>query len=465
LAPRTFLPDLLYAAGEVRSGEGLTVDRGVVTAIGPPPPGAAVERLSGLALLPGLVSAHGHSFQRALRGRTQWRAPGRSTFWSWREVMYRVALAIGPDELHAVARLLFLELALSGATAIGEFHYLHLDPGGRPYADRDELARRVVAAAREVGLRVVLLRAAYARAGFGRPAEPAQRRFLEASPDDAVAAVDRLAAAHRGDPLVSFGLAPHSVRACPEPWIAALARAAGARGLPLHAHASEQPREVEECRAEHGLSPVALLARAGALGPRTVLVHAIHVDDADVAAIGGARAVVCACPSTERDLGDGVVPADLLLAAGVRLALGVDAGVEADLLAEARALEGHLRLTTLSRGALGAEGEGEDALARRLHACASAGGMAALGLGGGALAPGEPADMVALDLEDPALAGASARDLLACAVFSAGRAAVRHVWVAGEPVVRDRAPTRLDASAAVAAARRALARLDAAAPA
>ncbi|HET9597300.1 MAG TPA: formimidoylglutamate deiminase [Anaeromyxobacteraceae bacterium] len=464
MAPRTFLPDLLYAAGEVRSGQGLTVDRGVVTALGPPPPGAEVERLPGLALLPGLVSAHGHAFQRALRGRTQWRAPGRSTFWSWREVMYRVALAIGPDELHAVARLLFLELALSGATAVGEFHYLHLDPGGHRYADPDELARRVLAAAREVGLRTCLLRVAYGRAGFGRPADPAQRRFVEPSPDEAVAAVDRLSAAHAADPLVSFGLAPHSVRACPEPWIAALARAAAGRGLPLHAHASEQPREVEECRAEHGLSPVGLLARAGALGPRTTLVHAIHVDQADVAAIGAARATVCACPTTERDLGDGIVPADRLLAAGARLALGVDAGVEADLLAEARAVEGHLRLAALSRGALGREGEGEDALARRLHGFASAGGMAALGLDGGALRPGEPADMVALDLSDPALAGAGARDLLTCAVFSGGRAAVRHVWVAGEAVVRDRAPTRLDAAAAVVGAASALAHLRAAAP-
>jgi len=216
---------------------------------------------------------------------------------------------------------------------------------------------------------------------------------------------------------------------------------------------------VEECRAEHGLSPIGLLARAGALGPRSTLVHAVHLDDSDLAAIGGARAVVCACPTTERDLGDGVFPADRLLAAGARLALGVDSCVEVDLLAEARALEGHLRLAQQARGVLGREGEPRDALARRLHGFASAGGMASLGLPGGALAPGEPADMVALDLGDPALAGAGADDLLACAVFSSGRSAVRHVWVAGEPVVRDRQPARLDASAAVGEARRALERL------
>jgi formimidoylglutamate deiminase len=459
LGARAYVPDLLYAAGEVRAGAALTVVGGVVSAVGAPAPGAELVRLAGTALLPGLVSAHGHAFQRAIRGRTAWRPPGRSDFWSWREAMYAAAARLEPDDLHAVARLLFLELALAGATTVGEFHYLHRDPDGRPYADPDALASAVVAAAREVGLRVVLLRASYARAGFAGGVEEAQRRFVEASPDEAVLAVERLAAVHRNDPLVSFGLAPHSVRACPEPWLASLAREADRLALPLHVHVAEQPREVEACRAEHGVSPVALLARCGALGPRTTAVHAIHLEGDDAAALGGAGVTVCACPTTERDLGDGIVPADRLLAAGVRLALGVDSCVEVDLLAEARALEGHLRLLRGERGVLAPERGGRDALARRLLGFATSGGMASLGLAGGALAPGDPADFLVVRLDDPSIAGASIEDLLPLVVFSMARTAVRDVFVAGAPVVADGRPARLDGARAVEAARAAMAGL------
>jgi formimidoylglutamate deiminase len=456
---RSYLPDLLYAAGEVRAGAALTVEGGLVAALGEPARSAELVRLPGSAILPGLVSAHGHAFQRAIRGRTERRAAGRSNFWSWREAMYAAASRLGPEELHAIARLLYLEMARAGVTTAGEFHYLHRDPAGRSYADPDELAKRVATAAREVGLRVSLLRTSYARAGFGRPAEEGQRRFVEPSPDGAVLAVERLASVYRGDPLVSFGLAPHSVRACPAAWVSELAREAERRGLPLHLHVSEQPREVEECRAEHGVSPVALLERCGAVGPRTTAVHAIHLDEEDVAVLGRAAVTVCACPTTERDLGDGVVPADRLLAAGARLALGVDSCVEVDLLAEARALEGHLRLLRQERGVLAEEGGATDLLARRLYRFASAGGMASLGLPGGALAPGEPADFVVVSLEDPSIAGATADDLLALVVFSMARTAVRDVHVAGVPVVQDGRAARLNEGRVVAEARAALGRL------
>ncbi len=475
--PCAYLPDLLFAGGEVRAGAALMVEAGQVRAIGAPPPGAEVVRLAGAAILPGLVSAHGHAFQRAVRGRAHGRGTGRSDFWAWREAMYAVALRLGPEDLQAVARLAFLELARSGATAAGEFHYLHRDPEGRPYADHDELARRLIAAAREVGLRITLLRAAYARAGHQRPAEPAQRRFVEASPEEALSAVDRLAAAHRRDPLVRFGLAPHSVRACPVEWLAALAQGAEGRALPLHVHVSEQPGEVEACRAEHGVSPVALLARCGALGPRTTAVHAIHVDAEDVAALGGARATVCACPLTERDLGDGIVPADRLLAAGAGMALGVDSFAEVDLLGEARALEGHLRLARLERGVLapappfdqgltpsGPErtsphGSPPESLAERLYRFASAGGMAALGWRGGALAPGEPADFVAVALDDPSIAGATPDDLVTLALFAMSRSAVRDVYVGGVPIVQGSRTVRVEEERVVADAVAALRRL------
>ena len=387
-----------------------------MVAAGPPLPGFERVPLPGRILLPGFVSAHGHAFQRALRGRTEARSPaaddpaaagpGRSDFWSWRTAMYAAARRLDPDLLEAVARFAFFELARAGVTCAGEFHYLHHDPDGRPYANPSELALRVVRAARDVGLRLVLLRAAYARDGAGGAPDPAQRRFVEPSPDAYLSALDHLAAAVEDDPLVSLGVAPHSVRACPPEWLAALAGAARARGLPLHVHVAEQAGEVEACRAEHGRSPVRLLAEAGALGATTTLVHAIHVDAEDIREIGAAGATVCACPLTERNLGDGVVPADRLLAAGARLALGVDAHAEVNPLGEARALELQLRLVRGERAVLdGPPG----ALAGRLFEAATAGGMAALGLAGGRLAPGEPADFVLVDPDDPSIAGGRAR--------------------------------------------------------
>ena len=414
-------------------GAALSVREGAVVAVGAPLPGAEIVPLPGRIVLPGLVSAHGHAFQRAVRGRAEHAGSARS-FWSWREVMYAAANRLGPDDLEAVARFAFHELARAGVTCVGEFHYLHLDPDGRPYADRSELALRVVRAAREVGLRIVLLRAAYARAGHGIPADPAQRRFVEPSADAYLSAFDALATALRGDPLVGIGIAPHSVRACPAEWIRALAAEARRLAVPLHVHASEQPAEVDACRLEHGLSPVQLLAREGALGESTTLVHAIHVDDRDVRAIGAAHATVCACPTTERNLGDGVVPADRLLRAGARLALGVDAHVQADLLEEAREVELHLRLVREERAVLD---DPPGALAARLLEAATAGGMASLGVPGGRLAPGEPADFAALDLDDPSIAGVAPDALPAAIVFAASPRAVRDTWVAGEPVIAD----------------------------
>ena len=439
---RAFLPDVLLAGGEVRAGAALNVRGGVVTSVGEPEPGLPQVRLAGKAVLPGLVSAHGHSFQRAIRGRTQVRHPGRSDFWSWREAMYGAAARLDPDDVYAVARLAFQEMALSGVTAVGEFHYLSRDPRGRPYAEPDLLARQVIRAARETGLRIVLLRVAYARGGAGKAAEPGQVRFVDGSVEEVVESAARIAGAVRGDPGVRVGLAPHSVRACPAEWIGALAAEARRRGWPLHVHASEQPAEVEQCRAEHGVTPIGLLERVGALGPETTAVHAIHLTATDVEALGRARATVCACPTTERDLGDGVVPADALLRAGASLALGVDSHVQVDLLEDARSLEGNLRLLRRERGVLAESGdEGRvDALAARLHAIASAGGMRALGLEGGSLRPGEPADFLAVDLADSSVAGSSAADLLPTVVFSAARTAVTDVVVEGVDVVRDRAP-------------------------
>jgi formimidoylglutamate deiminase len=437
--PRAYQPDFLYAGGRVHAGAALSVADGAVVSIGAPEPGFERARLPGRALLPGLVSAHSHSFQRAIRGRTEVRHAGRSDFWSWRDAMYRAAARLDPEDVRTLARMTFREMALSGITAVGEFHYLARDPSGRPYADPERLAREVVGAAREVGIRIALLRTAYARGGPGVAALPEQRRFLDASPDEVVESVLRIEAFTKGDPGATVGIAPHSVRACPAGWIERLAAESRARGWPLHVHASEQPAEVEQCQAEHGLTPVALLERLGALGPATTAVHAIHLTPADVQALGRSGTTVCACPSTERDLGDGVVPADDLLRAGVALALGTDSNVQIDLLEDARALEGNLRLLRRERGLLAPPEPGGrvDGLAALLHGFASHGGMRSLGLRGGTLAPGEPADFLTVDLEDPAVAGASASDLLPAVIFSASRAAVRDVVVGGESIVTD----------------------------
>jgi formimidoylglutamate deiminase len=437
---RAYLPDLLLAAGEVHRGAALSIVDGRVVAVGEPEVDCQWIRLPGKAILPGLVSAHSHAFQRAIRGRTEVRAPGRNDFWSWREAMYRTAAALDPEDVQVVARMAFHEMARAGITAVGEFHYLQRDPNGRAYEDADLLAKGVMRAAREVGLRIVLLRAAYARGGAGAEPSPVQRRFVDGSPDAVIESVERLETFVGGDPAAGVGVAPHSVRACPADWIRLLAAEARYRGWPLHVHVAEQPAEVEQCRAEHGVTPVALLDRLEALHAGTTAVHAIHLVPEDVTRLGQARASVCACPTTERSLGDGVVPAADLLAAGCGLALGSDSNVQIDPLEDARQLELNLRLGRLARAVIPVDGDGGeapalDALARRLYQAASAGGMSALALEGGTLAPGEPADFAVLDLDDPSLAGASAADLVAVAVFSGSRGAVRDVFVAGEPIV------------------------------
>ncbi|HZH04867.1 MAG TPA: formimidoylglutamate deiminase, partial [Myxococcaceae bacterium] len=292
--------------------------RGVVLTVGedgtwcePDSLPASVERvrLPGRVILPGLVNAHSHAFQRLIRGRTEYVAAGRSSddFWSWREAMYRVAGTLEPEGLYAASKQAFLEMALSGMTAVGEFHYLQHAPDGTPYADRNALAKAVIRAARDVGLRIVLLRVGYARAGFRTEAHPWQRRFVDRDAEAWLAAAETLRAEVRGDWGVSVGLAPHSVRAVPVSWLEALARApAPTRGV-VHMHVAEQPAEVEACLAEHGARPVELLEGLGLLDSGFTAVHGIHLSPDEISRMGRAGSTVCACPSTERNLGDGVV--------------------------------------------------------------------------------------------------------------------------------------------------------------
>jgi formimidoylglutamate deiminase len=429
IARTTLHPDLLLCGDRVLPGAALTIRDGVVESVGPPGPGAV--RLAGRALLPGMAAAHSHAFQRAIRGRTEHASHERDDFWSWREAMYAAAEQLGPEDLYAVSRFCFLEMARAGITAVGEFHYLHRDRDGQPYADPNELDKAVARAARDAGLRVVLLRVAYARSGFGVPDNPRQKRFIESSPEEYLRNLHALARE------VPVGAAPHSVRACPDFWIREIAAEAKRQNWVLHLHVSEQPGEVAQCLAEHATTPALLLGSLGAVHDRMTAVHAVHLTPDEVALLGRERASICACPTTERNLGDGVVRADRLLAAGARLCFGTDSEVQLNLLEDARELEYHLRLIEQRRAVLDTERAGVGGLAAKLYGMASAGGMRSIGLQGGSLLPGEPADFVEIDLDDPSIAGCNAEDLMANVVFSMERTALRGTWVSGEKLPLD----------------------------
>lgn len=430
-----YRPELLYRDGGFVAGAGLLVsDAGEILASDADVGAVRVVELPGKALLPGFVNAHSHAFQRLIRGRAESRAGSGRDFWSWRGTMYRAASGLEPEDVYDAARMAFLEMALAGITTVGEFHYLHNDPDGRPYEDPNLLAKQVIAAARSVGLRIVLLRVAYLRSGFEVPRDPGQARFFETGE----AFLDNMNALMRdcsGDAEVGFGVAPHSVRAVALPELKKIAEWNHDARLPLHMHVSEQAAENEACVREHGVTPVSLLEREGILSPEFTAVHAIHVTDAEMRALAKAGAAVCACPTTERNLGDGVFAADRAMAKGVRVALGTDSQAQIDPMEDARELEYHLRLVQQKRGIL--DGIDDIPIARRLFECATVNGARAMGLDGGELKAGMAADFITVDLKNAAIAGCSAEDLPAMLVFALRPAAVRDVAVRGRMIVCD----------------------------
>ncbi len=431
---RWLLPDAVLWNGQLLRGAAVEVSSdGFLLSAGPLPPAAGVERLPGRLLLPGLVDVHSHAFQRTLRGRTQARSPDVEVddFWTWREAMYRAAMTLDPEGVYVASRQCFLEMALAGITSVGEFHYLHHQPDGRPYAEPLELALQVIRAARDVGLRIVLLRAGYTRAGYMAAPNPRQVRFYDATPEAWLRAAADLRARTAQDTLVTVGIAPHSVRAVPRAWLEAAATSGESL---VHMHVAEQPEEVVVCQAEYGRRPVELLADVGLLGEGFTAVHAVHTMPHERELLRDAS--VCACPSTERDLGDGVLAADGMARAGARLCIGTDSQATLDCFDELRMLEGSLRLTRGRRAVLDAP-EGPDGLGQLLLGVASENGARALGLPTGVLRPGAPADLCTVDLNHPSLIGAPANALLATVVFSAEVAAVRDVAVQGQWVVRD----------------------------
>jgi formimidoylglutamate deiminase len=438
---QAWLPDFVYSEGKFLPEIAVVCDSGGrIVRLAPASEVSHAIRLANRAMLPGLVNAHSHAFQRLLRGRTEYRTTNtQDSFWTWRELMYRTANRLSADDLYTASRMAFLEMALSGVTAVGEFHYIHHAPDGTPYTDANLLAKTVVQAARDVGLRIALLRVAYARSGYQTAANPLQIRFIEDSPDIYLKNLEQLQSDLAADDGMSWvGIAPHSVRALPLDYLKALAAFGKTQRLPLHMHVAEQAVEVSACIQEYGRSPVALLDTEGILSEHFIAVHAIHVTTKSIGALARAGASVCACPTTERNLGDGIVPIDNYLNAGVSVSLGTDSQAQIDLLEDARELEYHLRLQRTERNVLApTDDHNVSALAARLFNCATMNGAKSIHLDGGKLETGLAADFFTVDLNDASVAGASLDDLLAGIVFSLTRTAVRDVVVAGKRIVAE----------------------------
>ena len=393
-------------------------------------PGDA-HRLAGLTI-PGLANCHSHAFHRALRGRTQ---RERGTFWTWREQMYGVAARLTPDTYYALARATYREMVLGGVTCVGEFHYLHHGPDGTPYDDPNAMGEALLAAAADAGIRITLLDTCYLAAGIGREPEGVQRRFSDGDPEAWAVRADELRravdarATRREKPSESdgsrVGAAVHSVRAVPRDQVPTVAQWARRHDTPLHVHLSEQVAENEECEAAYGLTPTELLAEAGALDRRTSAVHATHLTDTDVALLGGSGTHACFCPTTERDLGDGIGPSRHLARAGSALTLGSDSHAVVDLFEEMRAVELDERLASRERGHWSAA---------ELLDAATVTGHRSLGWDdAGRIAVGERADLVTLDMTSVRTAGTGADEQTV--VFAASVADVVHVVVGGRVVV------------------------------
>jgi formiminoglutamate deiminase len=397
----------------------VTVDGDRVTAVDTDvaAPPATAHRLPGLTL-PGLANCHSHAFHRALRGHTQ---AERGTFWTWREQMYAVAARLDPDSYFDLAAAVYAEMAAAGVTAVGEFHYLHHDPDGQPYADPNAMGEALIAAARQAGLRIALLDACYVSSGFGAPPEGVQHRFSDGDADRWAERADALADKHADDPDVVVGAAVHSVRAVPRAQVDTVAEWAARRRAPLHAHLSEQPAENQASVRAYGVTPATVLFEAGALGEHATAVHATHLTESDAALLGSQGTHACLCPTTERDLADGIGPSRRLLEAGCPLTLGSDSHAVVDLFEEMRAVEMAERLATQRRGHWSAD---------ELLRAATYVGQASLGFAdAGRVAVGARADLVTLDVESVRTAGTGAG--AETAVFAATAADVVHVVGAG----------------------------------
>lgn len=380
-------------------------------------------------VMPGLVNSHSHAFHRALRGRTH---AGSGDFWSWRNPMYALAQRLDPDNYRELSAAVYGEMVLAGITGVGEFHYVHHQVDGTPYTDKNEMGRALVDGASQAGIRLALLDTAYLHAGLDKPEPlPEQKRFSDGSIGAWLERVNDLA----GGTNWTVGLAPHSVRAVHPGELHEVAHGRGSRVV--HLHVSEQPAENEVCLRLTGKTPTEVLDDAGLLGPHLTAVHATHLTDHDIALLGGSRSNICMCPTTERDLADGIGPASRLVGGGCAMCLGSDSHAVIDLFEEARAVEHDERLITGKRGI--------HSPASLLEA-ATRGGEISLGWNpakGVGVRVGARADLIALDLDTVRLAGFEAKSAAAHIIHAAAPADVRDVWMGGEQVVSNREHRRL----------------------
>jgi formiminoglutamate deiminase len=390
--------------------------------------------------LPALCNLHSHAFQRAMAGLTEQRGGAADSFWTWRDTMYRFALAVAPDDVEAIAAQAYVEMLEAGYGAVAEFHYLHHDVTGSPYANRAEMAERIGAVAAETGIGLTLLPVFYARAGFGGdPARAEQRRFVNDLESYAALVADcrRVLGASR------VGVAPHSLRAATPEEIAGVTALAG--DAPIHIHVAEQIGEVDACVAWSGARPVQWLFDHAEVDRRWCLVHATHIDEAEILALARSGAVAGLCPITEANLGDGVFPAPAFLESGGRFGVGTDSNVEISVAGELRMLEYSQRLSLRARNVCARRGGSTGAA---LFQDAAAGGAQALGRSSRMLAPGAAADIVSLRRDSPLLAGRADDEILDSWIFGGARDLVDGVWSGGRKVVSDGRHARREAIAA-----------------
>jgi formiminoglutamate deiminase len=415
--PTAYLLERAWVDGAVRDDVFVEIEDGRFSAVEAGSAGSASDRLTGLTI-PGLANCHSHAFHRALRGRTQ---RGRGTFWTWRDQMYDVAARLDPDTYLELATVTYREMVAAGITTVGEFHYLHHQPDGTPYDDPNAMGLALVEAARRAGLRITLLDTCYLSAGFGEPPEGVQRRFSDGDVDTWVDRVNDIGQHEHA----MIGGAYHSVRAVP---LDQMKRYAAA---PLHIHLSEQTAENEQCLAAYGMTPTQVFAEAGHLNENNTLVHATHLTDDDVRLTGEARTFACFCPTTERDLGDGIGPSRALHDAGSRLTLGSDSHAVIDLFEEMRGVELDERLATQERGHWTAA---ELLTAATRHD--SLGWRDPEGEGdAGSIAIGQRADLVTVATDHVRTAGTGADEHTA--VYAAAAENVTHVVVDGRVVFRE----------------------------
>ncbi|QOZ70905.1 formimidoylglutamate deiminase [Bradyrhizobium arachidis] len=408
----------------------VVITAGAIAEVTPGVAPAAGDERHAIAL-PGLASLHSHAFQRGMAGLAELRGDSTDTFWTWRETMYRFALAMTPDDVTAVATLLYVEMLEQGFTRVGEFHYLHHDRDGSHYADIGEMAGRIAQAAEASGIALTLLPSFYAHGSFGGAApHDGQRRFI-CSVDEFAALMDASRKAIATLPGANIGIAPHSLRAVAPDELAAIIPLAN--GGPVHIHAAEQVKEVEDCLAWSGRRPVQWLLEHAPLDQRWCLIHATHMTDAEITAFAKTGAVAGLCPITEASLGDSIFPAREFLAAGGAFGVGTDSNVLVGVADELRQLEYGQRLKHRQRNVL-SSGAGRST-GRTLFDQALAGGAQAMAQAMVGLTPGARADIVTLDAAHPSLAGRTHDAVIDGWIFAASGCVIDCVWAGGHKVV------------------------------